>query len=454
MRRLESYLCGRWVSGEGPAAQLCNPSTDEVVAECVSGGLDFAPALAFARTRGGPALREMSFAARAAVLRGMAAAIHKGREELIALAMENGGNTRGDAKFDIDGASATLAAYADLGEALGARTFLVDGDGVQLGRTARMAGQHVAVPRRGVAVHVNAFNFPAWGLAEKAAVALLAGMPVVSKPATATALVTWRLMQMLVEAAVLPEGALQLVCGGAGNLLAGLGGQDVLAFTGSSATARTLRAGDGVVARSAHVNVEADSLNAAVLAPDVAPGSETWNLFVADVSRDMTQKTGQKCTAIRRVLVPVDRVDDAIEALSARLGLVVGDPTAEGVQMGPLATRAQLEDVRGGIARLAAATEAAFGGTGEVTPRGVPAGAGCFVAPVLRLARDARAAAAVHEHEVFGPVATVCAYSGAADDAADIVALGEGGLVASIYCDDRDWLRGAVPAMAAWNGRL
>jgi oxepin-CoA hydrolase/3-oxo-5,6-dehydrosuberyl-CoA semialdehyde dehydrogenase len=452
MKRLESYLCGRWVAGDGPAAPLVNPSTDAVVAECAS-GKDLAPALAYARERGGPALREMTFAGRAQVLRGMAAAIHKGREELIALAMENGGNTRGDAKFDIDGASATLAAYADLGETLGARTFLVDGDGVQVGRTARMAGQHIVTPRRGVAVHVNAFNFPAWGLAEKAAVALLAGMPVVSKPATATALVTWRLMQMLVEAAVLPDGALQLVCGGAGNLLDGLGAQDVLAFTGSSATARTLRLGEGVVARSAHVNVEADSLNAAVLAPDVAPGSETWNLFVADVARDITQKTGQKCTAIRRVLVPQDRVADAVDALSARLGVVVGDPTVDGVQMGPLASKAQLEDVRAGIARLAAVTEAAFGGTGEVTPRGVAAGAGCFVAPVLRLARDARTGA-VHEHEVFGPVATVCAYGGAPDEAAEIVALGDGGLVASIYSDDRDWLRGAVPAMAAWNGRL
>jgi 3,4-dehydroadipyl-CoA semialdehyde dehydrogenase len=448
MLRLESYLCGRWQSGEGPAASLINPSTEEKVAECASKGIDFAACLDHARSRGGPALRELTFAQRAQILRGMAKVIHTGREELIALAVQNGGNTRSDAKFDIDGGSFTLAAYADLGEKLGERRLLVDGEGTQLGRTARMFGQHVLAPRRGVAVHVNAFNFPAWGLAEKAAAALLAGMPVVCKPATATALVTWRLVQMLVDAKVLPEGALQLVCGGPGNLLDGLGGQDVLAFTGSSDTARKLRLSDGVVARSVHINVEADSLNAAVLAPDVSPDSETWRLFVADVVRDMTQKTGQKCTAIRRVLVPAQRLGDAVEAIGARLGeITVGNPAEEAVNMGPVASVAQRDDVRAGITRLERETEAGF--TGVVEHK-----VGCFVAPVLRIARDARGAPSVHAHEVFGPVATVCGYGGAADEAAELVALGEGGLVASLYSDDREWMRAAVPAMAPWNGRL
>jgi len=454
MKRLESYVCGGWVAGQGPATPLINPATDAVIGECASGGIDFTAALEHARSRGGPALRELTFAQRGQILRAMSKLLHGGREELIALAVANGGNTRSDAKFDIDGAIFTLAAYADLGATLGERTILVDGEGVQLGRTARFFGQHILSPRRGVAVHVNAFNFPAWGLAEKAATALLAGMPVVSKPASATALVSWRMMQLFVDAKVLPEGALSLVCGGAGKLLESLGGQDVLAFTGSSVTARKLRAGEGVVARSVHVNVEADSLNAAVLAPDVGPGSDTWNLFIADVARDIIQKTGQKCTAIRRVMVPEDRLADASEALAARLSdVAVGDPAQE-VQMGPLATRAQLEDVRAGIARLAQETESICGGQGEVTPRGVPAGAGCFVGPVLRLARDARAAASVHEHEVFGPVATMCVYSGRPEEAAELVGLGDGGLVASIYCDERDWLRVAVPAMAPLHGRL
>ena len=454
MKRLESYVCGGWVAGQGPATPLINPATDAVIGECASGGIDFAAALDHARSRGGPSLRALTFAGRGELLRAMSRLLHGAREELIALAVENGGNTRSDAKFDIDGAIATLASYADLGQSLGARTILVDGEGVQLGRTARLYGQHILTPRRGVAVHVNAFNFPAWGLAEKAATALLAGMPVVSKPASATALVAWRMMQLFAEARALPDGALSLVCGGAGRLLESLAGQDVLAFTGSSVTARALRSGEGVVARSVHVNVEADSLNAAVLAPDVSPGSETWNLFVADVGRDVVQKTGQKCTAIRRVLVPEASLADALEALRARLDVVVGNPAEEGVQMGPLATRAQLEDVRAGLARLARDTEAVGGGQGEDTPRGVPAGAGCFVAPVLRVARDPRAATSVHEHEVFGPVATVCVYSGRPEEAAELVGLGEGGLVASLYCDERDWLRAAVPALAPLHGRL
>ncbi|HTE56639.1 MAG TPA: 3,4-dehydroadipyl-CoA semialdehyde dehydrogenase [Kofleriaceae bacterium] len=455
MKRLESYVCGGWVAGQGPVTALINPSTDEVIGECGSGGIDMAAALAYARARGGPALRELTFAQRGQILRAMSKVLHGGREELIALAIENGGNTRSDAKFDIDGAIFTLSSYGELGHALGDRKLLVDGEGVQLGRTARFYGEHVLTPRRGVAVHVNAFNFPAWGLAEKAATALLAGMPVVSKPASATAMVAWRMMQIFVDAKVLPDGALSFLCGSAGKLLDSLAGQDVLAFTGSSVTARTLRSGEGVVARSVHVNVEADSLNAAVLAPDVAPGSETWNLFVADVSRDITQKTGQKCTAIRRVMVPESRLADVSEALSARLtSVVVGNPTEESVQMGPLATRAQLDDVKSGIARLARETEALVGGEGEVKPRGVAEGKGCFVAPVVRLARDPRAAASVHEHEVFGPVATICVYSGAAEEAAELVGLGDGGLVASIYSDERDWLRAAVPAMAPLNGRL
>jgi len=454
MKRLESYVSGGWVAGQGPATPLINPATDEVIGECGSGGIDFAAALDHARMRGGPALRGLTFAQRGQILRGLSKIVHGAREELIALAVENGGNTRSDAKFDIDGASFTLAAYADLGQTLGERTILVDGEGVQLGRTARFYGEHILTPRRGVAVHVNAFNFPAWGLAEKAAAALLAGMPVLCKPASATALVSWRMMQLFVDAKVLPEGALSLVCGGAGKLLEALGGQDVLAFTGSSVTARSLRAGPGVVARSVHINVEADSLNAAVLGPDVAPGGETWNLFIADVVRDMTQKTGQKCTAIRRVLVPEARLAEATEALAGRLGgLVVGNPADESVQMGPLATRAQLEDVRAGIARLASETGSVVGQE-SVSPRGVAAGAGCFVGPVLRLARDPRRAATVHEHEVFGPVATVCVYSGRPEEAAELVALGEGGLVASIYSDERDWLRVVVPALAPFHGRL
>ena len=455
MKALPSYLAGRWTRGDRPLATLVNPATEEPLAEVRAGDVDLRAAVAFARERGGPALRELTFAARGRLLAQMAKSIHAAREELLALAVANGGNTRGDAKFDVDGAAGTLAHYAELGAALGEVRVLPDGDPVQVGRTARLAGQHVWVPRPGVAVFINAFNFPAWGLAEKAACALLAGMPVIAKPATATALVTHRLVEIWVNDQVLPEGALQLLVGPAGDLLDHLRGPDVLSFTGSSDTARQLRAHPVVVAESVRVNVEADSLNAAILAPDVDLGGETGALFLADVLRDMTQKTGQKCTAIRRVFVPRDRAGDVADALRERLAAItVGDPAREDVRMGPLASAAQARDVRAGIARLAAATTEVFGGAGDVAAVGVPAGKGFFVGPVLRRTDDAAGCAPLHEHEVFGPVATVAAYDGDARQAAALVSRGAGGLVASAYSDDRDWVATFVPEAAGWNGRL
>jgi 3,4-dehydroadipyl-CoA semialdehyde dehydrogenase len=454
MQRLRSFVGGDWVSGSEPASVLVNPATEEPIAETSTAGVDMAAALAHARERGGPSLRALTFAERGALLGAMAKSIHARREELLALAVQNGGNTRSDAKFDIDGAMATLSAYAELGAQLGDTTVLPDGDGVQLGRTARLFGQHVLVPRRGAAVHINAFNFPGWGLAEKAATALLAGMPVVTKPATSTALVAYRMVEGFVEDGALPEGALSLIAGAPGDLLSHLRPEDVLAFTGSSDTAARLRGIDAAVAGSLPVNVEADSLNAAVLGPDVSPGSETFGLFVADAARDITQKAGQKCTAIRRIFVPEARLDEVLEALRERLGdVVVGDPSHDGVRMGPLTSEAQLRDIRAGIAALAEVTEEVYGGLGEIEPVGAPAGKGYFVGPVLRLARDPRAAL-VHEREVFGPVATVVPYSGDALEVAELVALGGGGLVASVYSDDRAYLAKVVPELAPCHGRL
>ena len=455
MKTLGSYLCGTWVTSSGAPTVLVNPATEEPIAEVHPGGGDLGEAIAFARERGGPALRVLSFADRGALLGAMSKTIHTAREELLALAVTSGGNTRGDAKFDVDGAIGTLAYYADLGARLGSARVLADGEPIQVGRTARFGGQHVWVPRPGVAVHVNAFNFPAWGLAEKAATALLAGMPVLSKPATATAPVAHRIVELLVHGNVLPEGALQLLVGPAGDLLDHLKGPDVLAFTGSSTTARALRGHARVIDHSVRVNVEADSLNAAVLGPDVDLASETFALFLADVVRDMTQKAGQKCTAIRRVFVPAALADDVCGALADRLaGIAVGDPAREDVRMGPVATRAQREDVREGIARLAAVTRAIHGGTGDGAPLGVAAGKGFFVGPVLRRTDEPAACHELHDREIFGPVATVATYGGAPLEAAYLVARGAGGLVASIYADDRAWLGTLVPEAAGWNGRL
>lgn len=414
-------------------------------------------ALNYARTDGRAALAELSFAARGELLAQLAKAMHGAREELISLAVANGGNTRSDAKFDIDGAAVTLSHYAQLGAELGAKygssTIVADGDSVVVGRTARMAGQHVWTTRPGVAIHINAFNFPAWGLAEKAACALLAGMPVLAKPATATALVAHRLMELF--APLVPAGTLQLLCGSAQTLLDHTAPGDVIAFTGSSHTAKLLRVHPNVVAHSLRLNIEADSLNAAVLAPDVSLSSETGQLFVADVVRDMTQKTGQKCTAIRRVLVPASQYDDVATAVRERLASVaIGDPSRDDVRMGPVATAAQRNDVRAGIARLAEQTDALHGGLGECTPIGVAAGTGYFVGPVLRGTRDPHACAAMHGDEVFGPCATLGAYDGTATAAVALVARGQGGLVTSAYSDDRDWTLATVAGLAPWHGRV
>ena len=442
MQVLSSYVCGRWTQGSGAAQTLLNPATEAALATASGEGVDLGAALDHARTVGGPALRALSFAERGALLQGMADALQDARDELLALNMANGGNTRSDAKFDVDGAIATLLSYAELGQSLGACKFLVDGEGIQLGRSPRFHGQHFAVPRHGVAVHINAFNFPAWGLAEKAAAALLAGMPVLSKPATATAMAAHRAMQVIVAAKVLPEGALQMLVGAPRDLPALLGAQDVLAFTGSGDTGERIRALPNILRHSVRVNVEADSLNAAVLGPEVAPRSDMYELFVKDVLRDITQKAGQKCTAIRRILVPRELMAAVKEDLAEMLGATkVGDPADEDVRMGPLASGAQLKDVRAGIERLATEGKKLLGNTSQGAK-------GFFLSPVLFEIENGKA---VHEHEVFGPVASLIPY---ADNPAAIVARGNGGLVCSVYSEDSAFIEETVAGIAPWHGRI
>jgi len=330
MQALSSHLSGRWQSGSGKPATLFNPTTDAPLATCDTQGLDLGAALDFARTQGGPTLRAMTFAERGDLLAAMSKAIHAQREALIELAVANGGNTRGDAKFDIDGCIGTLMAYAELGKSLGDRRFLNEGAPIDIGRGGRVQGHHLRAPRRGVAVHINAFNFPAWGLGEKAACALLAGVPVLTKPATSTALVAWRIVEVLVEAGVCPPGVLSLLCGGAGDLLDHLGPQDVLAFTGSADTGARLRGHRRVLEVGVPVNVEADSLNSAVLAPEA--DDATYDALIRHLHTEITQKAGQKCTATRRMFVPAERVDEVIADLSERLrGAVLGDPSRDDV---------------------------------------------------------------------------------------------------------------------------
>ncbi|HEX2465237.1 MAG TPA: 3,4-dehydroadipyl-CoA semialdehyde dehydrogenase [Thermoanaerobaculia bacterium] len=454
MQSLSSYLEGRWIEGAGPAAVLVNPSTEEPVAE-IHAVASLGAAVAFARDRGGPALRALSFAERGQLLLGLSKLIHQSRDELIDCALRNGGNTRQDAKFDIDGAIGALVHYAELGAKLGTARVLADGEPDQVGRSPRLVGRHLQVPRMGVAVFVNAFNFPAWGFAEKAACALLAGMPVITKPATATALVAHRIFERIAEKQALPEATFQLLLGPVGDLFDHLDGQDVLAFTGSSGTGAKLKGDPRLVARNVRINLEADSLNAAVLGADAGPTSSTFKMMIADVARDMTQKTGQKCTAIRRVMVPEDRLADVRDALSERLEtVIVGNPASEQVTMGPLATREQLGDVRAGAGRLAAESKSVFGGDGAVEPVGAPAGKGFFFGPVVFEYPSGSSSSLVHDLEVFGPVATLVPYDGSAAAAAASVRRGQGGLVSSVYSDDRDLLTEMIAGIAPFHGRV
>ena len=440
MTELRSHVCGNWVAGKGSPQKLLNPATEATLATASSEGVDLGAALDYARKTGGPALRALSFEKRGALLKAVADAMQDARDDLIGLGISNGGNTRSDAKFDVDGAIGTLLAYSELGTSLGETKVLLDGEGLQLGRSPRFHGQHVLTPRRGVAVHINAFNFPAWGFAEKAAVALLAGMPVLSKPATSSAMVAHRIIQLIVEAKLLPEGALQLLVGSPRDLVQRLGAQDVLAFTGSGDTGQKIRALPNIIRNSVRVNVEADSLNAAVLGPDVEPRSDMYELFLKEVVRDMTQKAGQKCTAIRRIIVPEQVAQEVKSDLAELLAVVkVGDPTDEETKMGPLATASQLDEARSGVEGLGG--KIAFGSTGKVLEKGF------FISPVL----VEEPGPAAHEREVFGPIASLIAYS---DNPGEIVARGNGGLVCSLHSEDQEFIEKTVAEVAPYHGRI
>ncbi len=450
MLELKSYLQDEWQSGSGDGATLFNPANGEAIARASTTGLDLGAALSFARKEGGPALRELSFAQRGEILTGLSKAIHSHRSELLEISTLNTGTTLKDSKFDIDGATGTLAAYGALGAELGERTFLLDGDGLQVGRSPRFHGQHIQVPLRGVAIHINAFNFPAWGFAEKLACSFLAGMPALTKPATGTSLPSHRIAEIVVDSGLCPAGSWSFLCGSVGDLLSHTTAQDVVAFTGSAQTARKIRSQDRIVEQSVRVNAEADSLNAMVIGPDVEPGSDTWDLFIRELTREITQKSGQKCTATRRVFLPPNLIDPAVEALRESLAeFPAGLPTDDSVRMGPLSTPDQYPDVVEGLRQLAGVAEIAIGSI----PDGDGAN-GALIEPVVFVCKDPARASLVHELEVFGPCCTLMPYSGDPIQGGEMVARANGCLVATSYSDDLSFCRELLFELAPWNGRV
>ncbi len=449
---LQSLIAGRWV-GRSPGTELRSAVNGAAVYRTHAEALDFAQALDFARRRGGPALLKLDFQQRAARLKALAAHLAEHKEALYAVSHHTGA-TRADGWIDIEGGSGTLFAYAGVGAGeLPSGNIVHEGPALPLGKKGLFAGTHILVPRGGVAVHINAFNFPVWGMLEKFAPSFLAGMPCIVKPATATSYLTEACVRLMHDSGLLPEGSLQLVIGGTGDLLDRLDGQDVVTFTGSVDTAARLRAHPNLIARSIPFNAEADSLNAAILAPDVTPDDEEFDLFVKEVAREMTVKAGQKCTAIRRALVPRQHLDAVAERLAARLAkVVVGDPAVEGVRMGALASHAQLADVAERVAMLKRDAEVVFGQQ-SAAPVGEGTSGGAFFTPTLLLARRAAADAALHEVEAFGPVSTLAPFDDI-DEAIELAARGKGSLVTTLVTRDPAVAAHAVPALAAWHGRV
>ena len=457
--QLDSYLEGSWTSGEGSARALVNPTSEEQIAHVNSITASLASAMAWGRETGGQNLRKLSFAERGELLKKMAKVIHEAREELIDIAIKNGGNTRKDAKFDIDGGTAVLAHYAWLAKSLGDKPWIVEDEAAEVYRGAKIRAEHVLVPRHGLAIHINAFNFPAWGMLGKAAVSILAGMPVLCKPATSTAWLAHRITQLLLDAECFPPGSFQLLMGSAGDMLDHVGPQDVIAFTGSQGVGTSIKTHAQVVAAGTRVNLEADSLNAVVLGPDLESGTELFDLVIRDLVTEISQKAGQKCTATRRVLVPESVLESVRETLLDRLGdLNIGDPSDKSVRMGPLTSKSQLDDAREGVTRLQADAEIIHGDPARATGfTGVDEGKGYFLDPIVLLAKADKVAdpeAAFHQHEVFAPVTTLLPYDGELASAAQIIAHGKGSLVTTVYTDDRKWLAGAVAELGPHLGRL
>ena len=452
MTVLQSFIGGRWV-GSQAAQTLRSAINGQAVAQTHAESLDFGEALHFARTTGLPALLALNFQQRAQILKALAKYIMERKEQLYAISAHTGA-TRADSWVDIEGGAGTLFAYASMGSAeLPSSNVMHEGPAIPLGKKGGFAGTHILVPRRGVVVHINAFNFPIWGLLEKFAPSFLAGMPTIGKPATATSYLTEAVVRMMNESGLLPPGALQLIIGGTGDLLDRLTGSDVVTFTGSADTAAKLRVHPNVIRNSIPFNAEADSLNCAILGPDVSPNDEEFDLFVKEVAREMTVKAGQKCTAIRRSIVPAQHLDAVIERLSKRLaGVVVGDPAVEGVRMGALASHAQQADVAERVALLRQSAECVFGGE-PISPRGEGTEAGAFFGPTVLLARKPLETASVHDVEAFGPVTTLMPYSDI-EEALALAARGQGSLVGSLVTRSPQVAARVVPEVAALHGRI
>lgn len=450
---LQSYIAGQWF-GQTESKALVSAINGTTVAHTHQEEINFREAVAYARNTGVKNILALDFQQRAAILKALAAYIQERKRELYAISHHTG-CTKADSWIDIDGGFGTLFTYASTGrKELPSGNVAHEGPVTQLGKENHFNGTHILVPRRGVSVHINAFNFPIWGMLEKFAPAFLAGMPCIFKPATATSYLTEAAVRVINDSGLLPEGALQLVIGGAGDLLDHLDEQDFVTFTGSASTALMLKSHPNIMAKSIPFNAEADSLNSAIMAPDISPQDEEFEIFAKEVVKEMTAKSGQKCTAIRRILVPAEHLDALADTITARLAnIVVGDPHQEGVRMGALSSRDQLRDVNHAIEQLLETSECVFGRDGSFKPVGQEVENGAFISPHLLINRQPLNDGGAHDIEAFGPVATLMPYRGI-DEALTIAAKGKGSLVTTLTTKDPAIAAEMIPVLAAQHGRL
>jgi oxepin-CoA hydrolase / 3-oxo-5,6-dehydrosuberyl-CoA semialdehyde dehydrogenase len=451
--QLYNYALGQWTAGAEQGQSLFNAITGEEIATASSKGLDFAEMMNYARKTGGPALRKMTFQERGRMLKALALHLQEKKEQFYKLSWATGA-TRNDSWVDIEGGIGNLFSYASLRRQFPDETFCYDGDVAKLSKGGTFIGHHICVPKEGVAIHINAFNFPVWGMLEKIAVNLLAGVPAIVKPATVTSFLTEAVVKEIHASGILPEGALQLICGSANGILDHVQSQDVVTFTGSASTGKKLKSHPRLIEEAVPFNMEADSLNCCVLGPDALPGTAEFEIFIKEVQREMTTKAGQKCTAVRRIIVPQALVEDVQIALGKRLAsTIIGDPNVEGVRMGSLAGAAQLKEVTEKVLELAKTQEIVYGDLANFEVKGADKNKGAFMSPILFLNNSPFKNQDCHNIEAFGPVSTIMPYQNI-DEAIELAKMGKGSLVCSIVTANDKIARDFVIGAACMHGRI
>jgi oxepin-CoA hydrolase / 3-oxo-5,6-dehydrosuberyl-CoA semialdehyde dehydrogenase len=453
MPKLGNYITGRWIEGDGEGQPLYNAYSGNPIGHASTKGLDFAAILDFARTTGNPNLRKMTFPERGRMLRSLALHLREHLEKFYRISYLTGA-TRADSWIDLEGGIGNLFSYASLRRKFPDSPFCLDGEGMSLSKGNSFMGQHILVPKEGAAIHINAFNFPVWGMLEKIAVNLLAGVPAVVKPATVTSFLTEAVVREIVSSGILPPGALQLICGSAGDLLDHVGAQDVVTFTGSATTGHLLRSHPRILQENVPFNMEADSLNCLVLGEDVEPGMPEWDIFVKELRREMTVKAGQKCTAVRRIFVPANRMEDAWKAIIKSLSqTTIGNPENEKVRMGSLAGQSQREEVRAQVRRLLATSQLIYGSLDSVELIDADPKKGAFLSPLLLLNENPLSSEEPHTIEAFGPVSTLMPYRNS-EEAIELAKKGKGSLCSSIVTANPAMATRYVLGAATWHGRI